>query len=186
MQDEATIFQRCCFCRIGFMWYSAGPAVCWQWNLFFSRLMHLCEASQSLAGKSIKVLWSSGMLHQLLMTIPLKTNSLSLWTSWQYFQVEALSVSANKWWTIYSTSTYVLWVCSCCMNRIYSMSYCGEASQAERERQYAFRCLLSSDDLIHQRLSWCKHTWQDQCLTAGHYCTVLSWMCVVVSDSVAC
>lgn len=60
------------------MWCPARPAVCWQRTLFFFRLMCLCEALQSLAGKSIKVLWSSGTLHQLLMLEPLKTNSARL------------------------------------------------------------------------------------------------------------
>lgn len=133
------------------MWYSAGSAVCWQWKLFFSRLMHLCEAPQSLAGKSIKVLWSSGMLHQLLMMIPLKTNSLCLCghhdSTFRWRLCRCLQTNGEQ----YTVQAHMCFGFVSAVGTVYSMSYCREESQVERDSM----CFVVSCHLMTLSINVC-------------------------------
>lgn len=120
------------------------------------------------------------MLHPLLMKVPLKTISSCLCghhdSAFRWRLCQCLQTNGEQ--NTVQACTYVLWVCICYTNSI--LDELLWRSISGRVRQYVLRSLPSSDDLFHQRLSWCEHTWQDQRLAVGH--TVLSWRCVWLSE----
>lgn len=162
--------------RRDFMWYSAGPAAD-SVSCFYPGWCTCVKHHNLLQVNLLKFLRSSGMLHPLLMKVPIKSLPVS---------VDIMTVLSGGGFVSASkqmVNKKYKHVCMCfgfvsAIQTAYRMSYSGEASQVERP--YVLRSLPSSDDLFHQRLSWCEHTWQDQRLTVGH--TVLSWRCVWLSE----